>query len=210
MRCALFVGGQISDYGFVAERMAGCELVIAADSGARHVAALGHTPDLLIGDMDSLDADLLERFSAAGTACRIHRPEKDETDGELAVEAALEAGATEVLIFGVLGDRLDHFLGVLSLLKRLLDKGAVGRMVTENQEIWLVQARETLSQPAGSLISFLPFGDSAEGVTLQGFKYPLTDYSYLQGKPIGLSNVIEKTPATVTVGRGLLVAVHTR
>lgn len=210
MRCAVFVGGTIGNYDAVAARVRSCDYFIAADSGARHAAALGLVPNLLIGDMDSLDSELLRALDDSGTSCRVYRPEKDETDGELAVSAAIEAGADEVLIFGIQGDRLDHFLGVLSLLKRLLDAGVPAVMVSENQDIWLVQGEAHLDLPIGSLISFIPFGDDAEGVTLKGFKYPLTEYAYTHGKPIGLSNVTEKAPATVAVRRGILVAIWTR
>lgn len=208
-RCVLFVGGDIQNYSDVASRLTQDDILIAADSGARHLAVLGRIPQILIGDMDSINPDTHKQFKDAGAACKIYRPEKDETDGELAVEAALATGADSVLIFGIMGDRLDHFLGVLSLLKRLLDAGVRGRMISDTQEIWLIRGEESLALPVGSLISFLPYGDRAEHVTLNGFKYPLVDYDYLQGKPIGLSNITEKTPATVAVGRGILVAVHT-
>lgn len=208
-RCIIFVGGNIRDYAAVAARITDNDILIAADSGARHLAALGKSPEMLIGDMDSISPSLYEKFQKAGSSLRIYRPEKDETDGELAVEAALATGAGEVLIFGIEGDRLDHFLGVLSLMKRFLDAGVRASMVSDNQEIWLVQGSEILELPVGSLVSFIPFGDHAAGVTLEGFKYPLTRYDYPQGKTIGLSNVIEKTPATVTVGRGVLIAIHT-
>ncbi len=208
-RCVIFVGGDILDYSSVASRLMEGDILIAADSGARHVAALGKIPHMLIGDMDSIDPIIRQRFQAAGSHCKVYRPEKDETDGELAVEAALETGADRILIFGILGDRLDHFLGVLSLLKRLLDAGVRSSMVSDTQEIWLIQGEEILELPEGSLVSFLPFGDRATGVTLRGFQYPLTEYAYSQGKPIGLSNLIKKSPATVTVGRGILIAVHT-
>lgn len=208
-RCALFVGGIVRDYAALAARLTDKDILIAADSGARHVAALGRIPHMLIGDMDSIDPGLQKQLESAGAMCQVYRPEKDETDGELAIEAALSTGADEVLIFGIEGDRLDHFLGVLSLMKRFLDAGVRARMVSDTQEIWLIEKGETLSLPVGSLVSLLPFGDLAAGVTLTGFKYPLTDYDYTQGKSIGLSNVIEKTPATVAVGRGILIAVHT-
>lgn len=208
-RCVLFIGGIIRDYAAVAAQLQESDILIAADSGARHLAALGKIPQMLIGDMDSIDPVLQKQFQEAGSSCKIYRPEKDETDGELAIEAALSTGADEVVIFGIEGDRLDHFLGVLSLMKRFLDAGVRGAMRSDTQKIWLITGEEVLDLPVGSLVSFLPFGDLAAGVTLKGFKYPLTDYSYHQGISIGLSNVIEKTPATVTVGRGILVAVHT-
>lgn len=209
-RCAVFVGGDIGDYAAVAVELKPDDLLIAADSGARHLSVLGKMPHMLIGDMDSIDTGTREQFLTAGTPCRIYLPEKDETDGELAIEAALDSGAEEILIFGILGNRLDHFLGVLSLLKRTLDVGVRARMISDNQDIWLIRGQESLRLPVGSLVSFVPFGEAALGVTLQGFKYPLFEYDYHHGKPIGLSNVIEKTPAIVTIGRGILVAIHTK
>lgn len=209
-RCLVFVGGTVSDYGFIREMLSPEDILIAADSGARHLAVLGLMPDLVVGDMDSLDPEILARVRCSGVRCAVHKAEKDETDGELAVEAAIALGAQEIRILGIMGNRLDHFLGVLSLMKRCLDLKIPCSMVSEEQEIWLLEGTNQLSFPAGTLISFLPFGDEAQGVTLTGFKYPLQDYHYRHGKPIGLSNVIKDTPATVHVGQGVLVAVRTR
>ncbi|MBA3740017.1 MAG: thiamine diphosphokinase, partial [Chloroflexi bacterium] len=95
----------------------GADLVIAADGGAASLDRLAQRPDLLVGDLDSADAATVERFATVGTRVERHLPDKDASDTELALEAALAAGATEIVLLGAVGgDRLDHELTNLLLL----------------------------------------------------------------------------------------------
>jgi thiamine pyrophosphokinase len=100
-----------------AVQLMGADVVIAADSGAAWLDAVGRQPDLLIGDMDSIPPDLLERLEARGVATESHPPDKEASDAELAVARAVEMGATEIVILGGFGgQRLDHELANLLLL----------------------------------------------------------------------------------------------
>ena len=84
-------------------------LAIGADGGARHLEAAGRLPDLVCGDADSLSDDDLRRFREAGTTVELHRADKDESDSELSVRAALDRGATHIVICGALGGtRVEH------------------------------------------------------------------------------------------------------
>jgi len=95
----------------------GIDLVIAADGGARHAAGLDRSIDLWVGDGDSLGADGIAALAAAGVPMDRHRPDKDESDAELAVLAAIEADVRRITILGALGgERFDHGLANVWLL----------------------------------------------------------------------------------------------
>ena len=104
MRAVIFVNGTILDYTQLARWLRPDDYLIAADGGARHCAALGILPAVLVGDLDSITPELLAEYEQAGVAIERHPPRKDETDLELAVRRAVADGATEILLLGALGD----------------------------------------------------------------------------------------------------------
>ena len=192
-------------------------LVVAADGGARHAATLGVTIDIWVGDGDSIDPALLDALTARGVPLERSRPDKDESDTELAVLAAIRRGADGVVIVGALGGaRIDHSLANIGLLAlpALADRPAV--LVDAAARISLIQApgpdgrpvERTLSGRAGDVVSLLPAGPGVVGVTTEGLAYPLRDEALPEGPARGLSNVRTTESASVTVRRGLLLIVE--
>jgi len=189
----------------------GLGLVIAADGGARHAAALGRRIDLWVGDGDSTGADELAAMEAAGVSIRRAPVDKDESDAELALLAALDAGARRVTILGALGgERVDHGLANVWLLghPRLLDRDV--RLVDAAARIRLVgPGRADLGGRTGDLVSLLPFGGDAGGLTTGGLRYPLRDEALRSGPSRGLSNVRVADDAFLIVGSGRILVVET-
>jgi len=209
-RIGIVVGGQICDYNGFREAIEQMDRIIACDSGARHLKAVELAPHLLVGDMDSIEPDILRFFEESDVPTQRFRAEKDETDSELAVSLALEEDVDEIHIFANQGDRLDHLMANISLLYRIHRAGVKGFVHTDNQEIWLVEGTETITGTVGDTISFIPMGMKAEGVTLIGFQYPLIDYCYEHGTPIGISNRLAASEANVLVREGILIAIRTK
>ena len=196
---------------------AGLDLVIAADGGARHAGALGTRIDLWVGDGDSLGEDGIASLEASGVPIERARPDKDETDVELAVDAAIARGATGLIIVGALGgERIDHALANVALLARADLIGRPTVLLDGRSRISLVRApdaggapvRTTLAGEPGSLVSLLPSGGDADGVTTDGLVYPLADEALTFGSARGVSNLIERDGASVTVTRGILLVVE--
>ena len=189
----------------------GLDLVIAADGGARHAAALGRQMDLWVGDGDSIGEEELAAIEAAGVPIRRTPVDKDESDTELALLAALDAGAHRVTILGALGgERVDHGLANVWLLghPRLLDSDV--RLVDAAARIRLVgPGRADLGGRIGDLVSLLPFGGDAGGLTTNGLRYPLRDESLASGPSRGLSNVRVANDASLIVGSGRILVVET-
>ncbi len=185
------------------------EWVICADGGANHAAALGVTPHLLIGDLDSVAPDLRAALEAQGICVRAYPPNKDETDLELALLYAVEHGATDIVVLGALGGRIDHELGNFLLLAhpRLVDVPI--RFIEGRQTVSLIRSRGVFCGAVGDLLSLLPIGGDAIGVTTYGLEYPLHDETLFFGPARGISNVFTDPRPEVRVRSGLLLAVHT-
>jgi len=192
-------------------------VVIAADGGARHAASLGLTIDLWVGDGDSLGDEGLAGLAAAGVPMERAPVDKDESDTELAVRAALDRGADTLILVGVLGGpRLDHALANLGLLALPELEGRDTVLLAADVRIRQLHAPSDggpagviLDGRVGDLVSLLPVGADAEGVTTDGLRYPLRDEVLRVGRTRGLSNVRTATMATVTLRSGRLLVAET-
>ena len=189
----------------------GVDLVIAADGGARHAAALGRRIDRWVGDGDSIDADLLESLAANGVPIERAPTDKDETDAELALLAGIAADPARVTILGALGgERLDHELGNVWLLAHPGLAGRDARLVGARTRIRLAGPGATpLGGRVGDLVSLLPFGGDVQGIVTTGLRYALRGESLIGGPTRGLSNVRDEPAAEIRIGEGRLLVVET-
>ncbi len=192
-------------------------VVIAADGGARHAVGLGLRPTIWVGDGDSVAPGDLERLVADGAEIRRVAAAKDESDAELALLAALELGADEVVILGALGgSRVDHALANVGLLAHPALAGRQAMLLDAGARVSFLRAPGPGGSPIvrplpgriGDLVSLLPVGDGVDGVTTTGLQYPLRDEPLLAGPARGLSNVRRSRGASVTVRRGMLLIVE--
>ena len=193
-------------------------MVVAADGGARHAEPLGLAVDLWVGDGDSIEPDRLAALAAAGVEIRLVAAAKDESDTELAVLAAVDRGADAITIVGALGGpRFDHSLANVALLAHPALAGRRVVLLDGSTRIALVRApgddgrpvRHPLPGRIGGLVTLLPFGDGAAGVTTAGLEYPLRDEPLTAGPARGLSNVRTAADAEVVVRRGMLLVIET-
>lgn len=192
--------------------LADADMVIAADAGAAWLDRLRRTPDLLVGDLDSAEEELVSRVAAAGARIERHPLDKDASDTELAVEAAVRAGAGEIVLLGATGgDRLDHELANLLLLIDLARAGCDARAVVGPTcaRALLGGERLQLAGRIGDLVTLLAVGGDATGVTAIGLRWPLDAATLRMGRSRGLSNVVVATPASVQLEGGALLVVET-
>lgn len=186
------------------------DLVIAADGGANWCMAWGWQPDLVIGDMDSVEPATVDWLQDKDVPFLRHPVEKDETDLELALRAAVQRGASEIVIAGALGGRIDHTLGNLALLALPALASVAVRIADGGQSVWLVRDRLAVAGAAGDTLSLAPFGDGVRGVSVSGVHWPLEAVDLPLGPSLGISNRLTGGQAVVTVRSGALLVVHIR
>ncbi len=182
--------------------------MIAADSGADHALALGVPVDLAVGDFDSISAEGREALERAGVRLERHPSEKDATDLELALAAAMALQPRRVVVLGGLRGRLDHLLGELSLLGaepyRAVELDALFGPAT----VHVVHDERLLSGRAGELVSLFALHGPAHGVVTDGLVYPLQGETLAPGSTRGVSNVFAASEARVALTSGVLLAVR--
>ena len=193
--------------------------VVAADGGVRHATAFGLTVDRWVGDGDSTTPEELEALAAAGVTIDRVAVDKDESDTELALLAAVAAGGDPVTILGGLGGvRVDHAISNVALLQhpvlehravRLYDEaGARLSLLVGSAHRGLPGTRELIGR-VGDLVSLVPLGESARDVETHGLRYPLVGETLVLGRARGLSNVRTSPVARISVGSGRLLVIET-
>jgi len=184
--------------------------VIAADGGLDRAAALGLEVDVLVGDLDSVSSAALARAESAGTRIVRHPVAKDATDLELALDEALALGARRVLVIASAGGRLDHLAASLLLLGAERYAELELDALVGDALVHVVRSARTLRGTPGELLTLLPLGDGAEGVTTSGLEYPLDGETLGPGSTRGVSNVFTSAEARVTLAEGILLAIRPR
>jgi thiamine pyrophosphokinase len=179
-------------------------VVIAADGGILEAERLGLHVDLLVGDLDSAPADAVARAPRVER----HPVDKDASDLELAVAAAVAAEARRIVVVGGDGGRLDHLLGNAFLLAS--DRWADVEIdaVLGDARIWVVRDERTIEGRPGELISLYAVGGPARGVTTTGLRWSLSDSELLPGSSLGLSNEFVDPRATVRVREGVVLSIR--
>lgn len=204
-RALLLGGGSLRAYPLLRERLAGqaFAFVICADSGVHHAAALGVTPTDIVGDFDSA-APGWEQLAASAA---VHRfpADKDMTDLHLAVDVALAAGATELVIAGATGGRLDHSLGNVLLLPELARHGVTARLLDDFGEAWIAPPLCQFHASVGQTVSLLPLTPAVTGVYVRGLRYELDDATLRWGATVSISNEGLGRDAEVRHGEGTLL-----
>ena len=185
-------------------------LVIAADGGLSLAAPLGLTVDIVIGDMDSVSAPDLEQARRSGARIDRHPTDKNSTDLGLALDAAVDGGADDITIVGGAGGRLDHLLANAGLLAAERYDTVTLRWVTGGESVSVCRPGQPvgLGGKAGDLVSLLPVGGAAHGVTTSGLRWPLNEGGLAPGSTRGISNEMTTTEATIEVEDGRLLIVH--
>jgi thiamine pyrophosphokinase len=209
MRAIIIAGGQTEGQGWQ-RWVRESDWIIGADGGAAQALAWGLLPDLVIGDMDSLPETARSILVAEGCRFIEHPRAKDETDLELALVHAVQQGAQEIVVLGALGGRLDHTLANILLLALPSLVGVSVRIAEGDQQALLARSGETveLEGAPGDLVSLVPLGGDARGVTTQSLAWALEKDTLRFGSSRGVSNEMTSGKAGIQVEGGVLLVVH--
>ena len=204
-RCVILGGADINRMEWVRSMLREEDYVIYCDSGLRHLETLGAKPSLIVGDFDSHEnPDLPVETIVLPRA-------KDDTDTVYAVKEALKRGFEEFLLIGVIGARLDHTIGNVSILLMLDSLGKKAAILDDYSEMEIVSREKAEIDDGVSYFSLLAVDGTAKGITITGAKFPLSNAEITPEYQYGVSNeVLPGQVATVTVkeGRLLLVKVY--
>jgi len=202
-------GGRLGDQSFFREKIAGMEncLIICCDGGARHIQYSGIKPDVIIGDMDSIDPASLASYSTSGIKIIKHSASKDFTDTELALDYALGLKPEAIFIWGALGGRIDHALANVFLLCKGQENGIRTCLIDEYGETFVLDKEVTFINQTGKTVSLIALSPEVTGINLTGFLYPLQDGTLAVGESRGISNIITDVSASISVRQGRLLVI---
>lgn len=208
MTVLIFANGVIDELGWIRPYLESATLTIAANGGSRHLFHLQHPPDLVIGDTDSIPAEI-NRWLEANKCDFIRSPaEKDETDLELALIYAVTHYQEEVLLFGTLGGRLDQTLGNILLLTHPGLTNHNVRLLSQHETAWIIQNETHIQGQVGDILSLIPLNHDVWVKNTRGLKYSLSDEPLHFGPARGVSNVLIEPEAVVSIHSGLLLCIH--
>ena len=204
MRALVLAGSDITVTAALLTLAQSAALIVAADSGLRHAHSLGVTPTLLVGDFDSITPEILARHPDLPR--EVHPPEKDALDLELALEHATRAGATELIIAGALGGRLDQSLAAILITARLKQQGTGVYLHSGDSQAHILTPGETLELelPVRQRFSVLSLAE-ASVISIENARYPLNHHRLEFGVGLGVSNEVTAPPLRLTLTEGLVV-----
>lgn len=177
--------------------------IYCADGGANHLEFLNILPLEIWGDLDSVTKEIIEKYRINKVRIKKFPKDKDYTDGELILQHISKLNYDEIIVIGGLGGRIDHLLTNLNLIFKFKNL----KFVTEKEKIFSIEKKAELIELKGKTISFVPFSEKVEGLTLEGFKYPLNKYILHQGDSICMSNIAIEDICKVTFDTGKLMGI---
>lgn len=184
--------------------------IIGVDRGLESLDALGVKADLAVGDFDSAPQHIKDIYDE-GYSIKLN-PQKDYTDTHVAVMEALKRKPEVIILVGATGGRLDHMLANISLLSICTKKNVQAFMLDEKNKIRIIDRPVSIKKTCqyGAYVSLIPFTDKVTGITLNGFKYKLTDKTLVRNETIGISNEIEREEGFITFESGELMVIESK
>ena len=204
-RCIIVGGADINNYDYIRTSLQSDDYVIFCDSGLKHLSALQVKPSLIVGDFDSHENPHLD------TETIVLPCEKDDTDTVYAMKEAIKRGFDTFLLIGVVGGRLDHTLGNISMLLYLDSHGCKGTIIDDYSEMEIISSAPAYIEDEYEFFSLLNITGCAKGITIQNAKYPLNDGEITCEYQYGVSNeVLPGKTAIVSVREGKLLLIKDR
>lgn len=201
-RCVIVGGADINNYEYIKSCLHNDDFIVFCDSGLRHLESLQVTPGLIVGDFDSHDNPHLD-VETIVLPC-----EKDDTDTVFAVKEAIKRGYQNFLLIGVVGARLDHTLGNVSILLMLDKAGKKGKIIDDFSEMEIISNEPAYVDDSFAYFSLLNITGVAKGITIENAKYPLVNAEITSEYQYGISNeVLQGNKAKVGVKKGELLLI---
>ena len=207
-RIIIFANGDLPDLEKARILLRDDDFIIAADGGTRHALALGLTPNVIVGDLDSLPSNF--EPSTFNGEIILYPKDKNETDLELAIQHALTLNSQEIIILAALGGRLDQTLGNVALISDLRPSTLDLRLDDGLEEVFFCRDTCEINGTPNDLVSLIPWQGEVIGIVTSGLKWPLQNETLYPHKTRGISNEMIGETAAVQIKSGLLLIVHRR
>jgi len=209
MKIIVFAGGELEYTEFYRHLALDADFIICCDSGSNHAHNLDIVPNLIIGDLDSIDNNVLTKFKSLHVEFQVFPPAKDATDLELAIETAKQYNPHEITILGGFGGRVDHLFGNVNVLIAAAISGIKIAMLDLHTKITVIQKTAEIMKEDYEYISLIPLTKAAR-VTTCGLEYPLYGDTLEMWSTRGISNKFSSDIAAITLESGLLLAICTK
>lgn len=207
-KIVLFANGELPEPDNIAKWINKEDFLIAVDGGLHHIANLGLIPNLIIGDLDSVEEEELDRFRNQNVQIEKYPVDKDQNDLELAIQVAVEMKPETIWIAAALGNRIDQTLANIFLLTRddLVDIDA--HLVDGFRDVFIIRKEAVITGIEGQLVSLIPILGPVKGIFTEGLKYPLDNEILYPDKTRGISNRLSSVTAKIRVEDGVLLCIH--
>ena len=211
MRKGLIIGsGHLENLQLLCEEAIKHDFVICADGGVRYAVQARIHVDLVVGDFDSISKEEIFYVNQNNIPIIKYPIEKDATDLELAIDYLVENDYNAITLIGVTGNRLDHTLANIFLLKSIFKRNISGRIIDDNNRIYYLEKTLEISKSNMSYLSVIPLSEDGIIVSLFGFYYPL-NHKYIEfGSTLGISNEIVKDYGIVELHKGQALVIESK
>ncbi len=211
MKAVLVAGGKSPCKDILLEELKNAHIVVCADGGAKVLFQYKITPDILLGDFDSIDKEILNYYKNINANIKIYPPEKDYTDSEIAFNEILKMkDIRDIVLLGCTGTRIDHLIGNLGLLYRGLMNKINVYIRDDNNLIFLTDKAITLKRNFGRYISFQGFREEVKDFSIKGAKYELHNHNLVLGDPLTISNEFLGDEIKIEFKDGIVMVIYSR
>ncbi|MDF2883384.1 MAG: hypothetical protein K0R54_3941 [Clostridiaceae bacterium] len=207
MKAVIISGGKAPSDAILKSEIENSDIIICADSGADCLYLNKIVPNYLIGDFDSIDLGILEYFKNSSCEIIKYPSKKDFTDTFLAVDKAIQLNATEIILLGCTGSRIDHFIGNINILNYCLNQDIKAVLKDDNNEVFLKRESFILKNYGYKYFSLLAFSGTVFGLTLNNAKYQLDNYNLSIGDSLTISNEFIGESANIKFNSGTIVVI---
>lgn len=208
MRVIIVSGGNPPSKELLENYIKDADFIIAADKGGECLLNYGITPNVLLGDFDSMKKEALKELENKVNEVIQYPPEKDYTDTEIAFLESIKRGGDKIYLFGATGTRLDHTLGNIGLLLNAKKKGVYLEIIDNNNRMYLGDKKIKLFGKYGENISFHALSDEVKSLKIKGAKYNLLECDVPLLAPRAICNEFIDTPIEIEYKEGELLILH--
>ena len=186
------------------------DIIVAADSGYRHLYMIDVLPDYVVGDFDSIDSRFMDKLSENRVKIIRHPVEKDKTDTELAIDILSDLEVKELFLVCGTGNRLDHTISNIHSLKYIHNLGMTGEVIDDNNVIRYLRSGTMKIKKTESFISLISISVEGAEISLEGFHYDLDHKRIDFGRSLGISNFIKEEVGIVSCHKGEVFVISSK